>query len=1377
MRFWTTLFLVIATAGGAVLWRYWSSVAPAVGLAEPKIEESKTSIELKRITPESLIRIELDDVRLDRQGGVWNLPGEWPTRTSEVDALVNELAHLQSRFVPEVFNHPQKYGMAADQKPVTIRATVKSDDQGQKTYTLVFGEPISDTGNPFVRSTYLHMDDQPEVLRLAPGLIDRLRKGRDDFLRRQLFPNVVRAKVSDTNRPAIGGENDLPPPAVALLNAKELAVTGPDGSWSLRHTTNNEKRPTATGPVTIAPEKLAGSWEMVAPVVDHVDPDKLKGVLAAVPDLWAEAFVGESDLAKTGLDQPERTISVKNSDGDLKVLIGKVSRVNEIKPPAPPPSPNPLAPPPPPPPPIREEYRYAKLPNHPQVFELRTDKFPDLFVKPADLRDPRIARYRSTDVTKLEIAGRDRRLVFAKEKDASTHDERWHMLEPVKAAAEGPKVIELVEKLSDLQARGDAIIDSTELKNYGLAESDPVTTVNVTVREEQSSEGTEGTKNATNRVVTYRLGKAELAKAKVYLQVNGVARIDAVPDDLLKLVDRPILAYRSRRVLELAANKLSKISVDRSNDPYSLIQLDGKWSLATPVVALADSAKTNSLAADLAHLEAADFVNFTPSPDDLKNYALDVPSLIVNITPIDGAMRSLHIGKARDGKPEIYAKLADAPEVFALRQAVRDAIDLPSLAFRPLQLWQVAGINVQAIKIGRSTDPFILNRDGALWRISAPFEAGAFLPAVQPLLDAAMAPRAEKFEAHNNDELAKFGLDQPAITMVITVQGERPGDPNVTKELLLGKPVTEGQPARFAKLPDQPGVFVVGPTIADAVNKSALDMLDRRLLTVDTRLINKITGSGVNGVWSAKKDGDKWVIDSLSPPAVGDRSVVDFFVNSFADIRASRFAAYNSTDLAQFGLDQTSAAVTVSLATGDQPITHTIVLGKSTPDDPNARFARVDNGPAIAVLPIGLSKALAKSALDFVDRSMFSFAAKDLVAIRRQMGEQELLLEFKDGAWKMTKPQELLADDPTIFEIVERLANLRAVKVAALGVKDLKPFGLDAPHATFTLTVKQAEGSPREFTMKLGTAGPDGRFAQVGNETVYVLSDSKNDPLATRLLSDSIKFRDRTLVKFNDADRVVVSRGSRPATFAKVDGQWKMTAPIMADAEGFDLDDLVLAASRLRADELVADQPNDLKSLGLDPPEGEIRFFQGDQDVARLLVSNKGPDGRATVKSAGGSLVGKLEPGLSTRFLNEFRKRSLWNNLDAVQTDTVVINSGAGGTPLTLLKIDTGWQVATGSGQVKPEAVSELVAAMASLKAERFVVDEKADLKLFGLDPPVRVIVVKTRNGQTTTLNLGRFEGDSKRVYANVPGASWVVVLNEADSGKLMKDVAEMVAK
>src|SRR6185369_1709341 len=129
-------------------------------------------------------------------------------------------------------------------------------------------------------------------------------------------------------------------------------------------------------------------------------------------------------------------------------------------------------------------------------------------------------------------------------------------------------------------------------------------------------------------------------------------------------------------------------------------------------------------------------------------------------------------------------------------------------------------------------------------------------------------------------------------------------------------------------------------------------------------------------------------------------------------------------------------------------------------------------------------------------------------------------------------------------------------------------------------------------------AAPDGRFAIAGGDTVFVLPDTPTDPLATRLLAEPLKFHDRELVKFSDADRVTVAHAGRTATFARIDGTWKMTAPIASEAESVDLDELVQAANKLRADELIADKPADLKPFGLDKPEAELTFFLGDKELA-----------------------------------------------------------------------------------------------------------------------------------------------------------------------------------
>jgi hypothetical protein len=285
--------------------------------------------------------------------------------------------------------------------------------------------------------------------------------------------------------------------------------------------------------------------------------------------------------------------------------------------------------------------------------------------------------------------------------------------------------------------------------------------------------------------------------------------------------------------------------------------------------------------------------------------------------------------------------------------------------------------------------------------------------------------------------------------------------------------------------------------------------------------------------------------------------------------------------------------------------------------------------------------------------------------------------------------------------------------------------------------------------------------------------------VATKLVAEPLKFRDRTVVRFADADRVFVDRGPRKVIFAKLDGTWRMTEPTSAEAEATELGDLVSAVSRLRADELVADKPADLKSYGLDAPEARWRFLAGDREVLHLLVGKRdAATGRNYAKLATGDLVFCLSADLSNRLLAEYRKRTLWSGLDAAAVETLVYS--VGDQTLVLQKVNDSWQVPGKPDQpVDAAAVADVVGALAGLKVERFVADKGADLKLYGLQPPERTVVARSRTGVTATLYLGKTEDGSKRVYARVldPNRTDVFVLSEADGARVVRTLSDFNRK
>jgi hypothetical protein len=1375
MNLKTTFTLVLLAAAGAGFWFVLHQQQP----------EAKASATLEvlhnSITPEKVNRIEVvrgdSSLVLERTpGGTWSLPGAWPTRRQEVEELVSLITSgLQTRFGPIPLDDPpdlKPYGLDPAQKP--IKVLVRS---GEQDYRLTFGEkPGAD--NRFSGPTMLRLNENKEVLNLAPNLVALLNRPVDYYQQRRLFP-------AETVKGSDGSEQR------DQLAAQSLQAKGSAGTYSLR-------------PAQAAPATTANEWDLVEPVRDRVDPEKLKTVLTAVPDIWADQFIHKpgKDLAEYGLNNPEQTITVTGKQGDkIVLLIGKESPhkgKRTITRPAPPSFPGQ-----PPAPPMQETvpviYRYAKLQNNDQIFEVQADKLKDIFVAPDTLRDAQLARFRSDEAKQLEIhyAGQD--IAAVKEKN------KWRLQKPLEGEAESVKITELLSKLSALQAKDKDVLDKADLKSLDL--SPAAGTVKVVAEETQGEK-----KTTKEKSFTFLLGKDDAEKAKLAVQMEGWPRVNLVDNAVVALLKRPALAYRNRRVLDFTPTDLARAEIQRGGEKYVLEQEKGTWRLTAPVKAEAEATKAERLAEDLGRLEAVEYVANAPKEDELENqYGLGKPALSATLTftKKDKPAQTLLIGKQRGDKQEYFAKLASDPGIFVVRKDARDAVDQGSLAYRRLHPWQLNAVDVAEIRHRKGDQEYQLKHEGLSWKIVEPFQAAAVAKAVDPLVNELANPEVERYETHEAKDLASFGLDKPALRLTIIPAekkteskekeagkpepvekaGEKPAtkpknsEPVKPRVLLIGKPTAEGAKSRFAKTEDDPAVFVVGDKLLASVDRSALDLLDRKLLALDTSAITQVKSSRAGETTTLKRDKGAWQVEGPAAKFTADGEAVGVFLGTWFNLEAEKFAAYGpKVDWAAYGLDKPSRTITVTLTpakAGDKskPEEHTVILGKEVTGETGARYGRVDNGPGAVVIAPSVAEELGHGALDFADRTVLKLDAAKVNSLTRKSGSQELALAKEKNAWQMVKPQKLAADGPTLNELVQDLALLRARRVAAYAPKDLKPFGLDQPEAVVELRGDdQAVLGELRIGKPVDAASHD-RFVQAaGAKTMGVLSAA----LADRLLAAPLQFRDRNLARLTDVDRVMMERGTRKVVFEREDRTWKMTSPVTVEAEQADLEAFVKALEHLRADQLVADKPADLKAFGLDKPTVRWHLLAGGKEVLSLLVGDhekvdgagkekEGP--RLYAKLAAGDLVFLLDPKLSEQVVGEYRSRSVWGPLDAVQVDTV--RYGYAKNPFTLEKRGDVWQV-PGKPDVKiiGETVSETLDALARLKPERYVADKDPDLKLYGLEPPELVLEIQTPAGRRA-LHVGRTEGGSKRYYAKTweGNHNAVFVLSEADSALIIRDV------
>jgi hypothetical protein len=1360
MNIRNTIILAALIAVGAVAWL-------VVGMRQKPAGPGATVAFLeKELTPEAITSVEVlrggeRRFLLERRGAEWMLPGEWPVRKPEAQEVARLIGNLDTRFVSVPIGDKAElktYGL--DNPALTVRLKV-----GDKSHTLFLGEGTEAT-NRFSRPTWLRLDENNEVVRLGPGVVTALDRTQEYFQQRRLFAVERVAKDEDSK--------------VEQVAASKVEIKSADG-----------KGFTAV--------KNGDEWTITEPTTDRVDPDKMRSLLVGLTDLWAERFVRDSKKSadEMGLQNPEYVITVVRDNVPTTLLVGKISETKErpiIK--QPPPQQNPFAPPPKPQITIvKEEYRFAKLPKNDQVFEIRTDKFKDVAIGLADLRDPKVARFKTDDVRRIEIKHGKDDLVLVKSGDKN----EWKFEQPVTYAAETKPVEDLLDKLSGLRATEGDVLDKADRKAVGL--ESPAAVIKLTLDETKKKDGDAKEAAKKERQVVFQIGENPKEKEKSYVEVVGWPRVNKVEEAVLTLARRPVLAYRNRKVLDVAASSLQKIEIERPSETFALAQKEGKWSLAAPVTADVDQNKAENLADDLARLEANEFVSGETKAEDLeKTYGLAKPALKAKLTFADAKTpaRTLIVGKERPFKDDYYARFDDGP-IFLLKKSVREALDKDSLSYRPLTPVKFESDLVRAVTEKKEDAGFELRRADKTWKLVAPFEAGVNAEAVNPLLDELEKLKAEKIVAHEAKDAAKYGLEKPYLRIDVKTgearkkakeeddekkepakegkEKESPKEKESSTAIVIGS-VVEGSKARYAKLGDAQGVYVLGEKTVAALDRSALDLLDKDLLKLDAAKIRKVSSKGSVSYALQKAGGMNWqIVDSPAAAFTPDEDAAQSMLRTWSNLRADKYVAFGSKiDWAKYGLEKPNRVVQAT--SEDSKEDHTISLGSEAGD--GKRYARLDKNDAVVTLDAAASEILERTHLDYMDLRVLKYPFDAVASIERRMKDADLELTKQDDGWRIAKPSARPADAPTADDVVEKTFQLRAVRIAEYPAKDLRAFGLQEPTAEVAIVLNDGKKhviKVGDLVDKEGKKDAGRRYAMVDqNAAVVVLSAE----LSKHLTAPVLYFADRNLPTFASADRADLAKGPRQLSFIKVDSAWKVAEPIRADAEDA-LDDFVRTASRLRAEEIVADKGADLKQYGLDRPTADWKFFAGTKELQELVIGGpekgkeKEAEPRRYARLAKGDQVFLLNAKTAAKALAEYRSRKPWQTLDAVQVDKLSYQSKDAS--FTLRKSDNTWTVqGMPEAKVDAKAVGDALDALASLKALRFVADAKGDLQLHGLQPPMLTIEASTSNGKRTLL-IGRNEGDSTRVYASAEGVEGIFVIAEEDARRIVRPLSAFLEK
>jgi hypothetical protein len=355
----------------------------------------------------------------------------------------------------------------------------------------------------------------------------------------------------------------------------------------------------------------------------------------------------------------------------------------------------------------------------------------------------------------------------------------------------------------------------------------------------------------------------------------------------------------------------------------------------------------------------------------------------------------------------------------------------------------------------------------------------------------------------------------------------------------------------------------------------------------------------------AAKASDGW---QLVEPAKmeADASELSAVTSNLTSLEIQRVVEENANDLARYGLNPPRVDVGFRLK-GEKDFRH-LLIGDKTPTGSDL-YAKLQNDKKVFLVSSYLDGTFNRTPFDLQDKSILEFDREKADSVELVTADGSVQLVKSGNDWKVAKPIAARGEYGAIEGVVTRLSSGQMQRIVDPAPADLKPFGLDKPSATATVST----GSSRATIMLGNTDGGSVYAKDASRPMVFAVEES----LATDLKKDVGEFRRKDVFDFRafNAQRIEITRGDASYRFEKSkdkDGKeiWKNAAGQNADTTK--VEDLLNKLSNLRAASFEAAAPAALTAAEMtvtatfDGKSETVRFERTGSDAVAVRTDEPG---------------------------------------------------------------------------------------------------------------------------------------------------------------------------
>jgi hypothetical protein len=391
--------------------------------------------------------------------------------------------------------------------------------------------------------------------------------------------------------------------------------------------------------------------------------------------------------------------------------------------------------------------------------------------------------------------------------------------------------------------------------------------------------------------------------------------------------------------------------------------------------------------------------------------------------------------------------------------------------------------------------------------------------------------------------------------------------------------------------------------------------------------------------------------------------------------------------------------------------------------------------------------------------TLLNLESKHISGIDLRYPDSELeLARNPNHTWSILKPLRVDGDQGAVDGLTETIATAQPTRTIEEKPDSLKPFGLDKPTVTLTVTTDNKGVLPALLVGRISPVS-NSVYVKLVNRSAVLMTTGDFVNAITKKVND---LRSHELMTFNmdDAEQIVLRSGSnQPIEIDRQGGQWRIVAPGHYVADPDTVAQILTALVDARIADFVTDKPADLGQYGLKNPQIEVSVFSGkDKTQHALLFGLEQPQASKKalyVKRGGEDSVYTVEDALLSKVnlgLWDLRDKTVMG-FDPLKVGRLEIENH--GKQFTLSRDAAGkWQVTEGgkSSPANGQAVQTFLDELAALKGEKIVQDPMTDPQRFAMDKPTEQIAVFGKDDkQIGTVKLAQIHNQVQTPPTPVP--------------------------